>query len=220
MANSHETLTGLFTDIADAIRSKSGSSEPIVADNFPGAISSISTSENLDAELATQDSLIAQITAAVEGKAGVTLPVLSNPAGAENIESGYQAIDGSGNLIEGAMAPTNYNGARAFNQKSSIIAYKDNVFTLASSINFNNYKNVLFFGLSATRHYDGSEVPIIADLSNLTQGESLTINPDFGQYWGQPTLKFEKLEMGISLTATGNNFEIFSNTYGFTILFK
>ena len=101
MANSHETLTGLFTDIADAIRSKSGSSESIVADNFPGAISAISTQENLDAELATQDSLIAQITTAVEGKAGVTLPVLSNPASAGNIEAGYQAITSNGSIVEG-----------------------------------------------------------------------------------------------------------------------
>lgn len=101
MANSHETLTGLFADIAGAIRSKTGGTGAIVADQFPDAIAAIDTQENLDAELSTQDSLIAQIAAAVEGKAGVALPVLSNPAGAGNIEAGYQAIDGAGRLIEG-----------------------------------------------------------------------------------------------------------------------
>ena len=38
MSNTHETLTSLFTDIADAIRSKTGSEESIKADDFPSAI--------------------------------------------------------------------------------------------------------------------------------------------------------------------------------------
>lgn len=48
MANNHETLTALFTDIADAIREKTGGTEPIVADTFPTRISGIvSTGEDL-----------------------------------------------------------------------------------------------------------------------------------------------------------------------------
>lgn len=41
MANQHSTLTGLFSDIADAIREKDGSSASIVADAFPTAIRAI-----------------------------------------------------------------------------------------------------------------------------------------------------------------------------------
>lgn len=41
MPNSHETLTSLFSDIADAIRAKTGNSGTIVADNFPTAIANI-----------------------------------------------------------------------------------------------------------------------------------------------------------------------------------
>ena len=41
MANTHETLTSLFTDIADAIREKTGGTEPIKADEFPTAIAGI-----------------------------------------------------------------------------------------------------------------------------------------------------------------------------------
>jgi len=37
----HETITDLFTDIADAIREKTDSNEPIVADDFPDSILSI-----------------------------------------------------------------------------------------------------------------------------------------------------------------------------------
>ena len=43
MANKHSTLSGLFTAIADAIRSKTGGSDKIVADEFPEAISDLIT---------------------------------------------------------------------------------------------------------------------------------------------------------------------------------
>ena len=43
MPNTHSTLTSLFTDIANAIRAKKGTSADIVADNFPSEIASIPT---------------------------------------------------------------------------------------------------------------------------------------------------------------------------------
>ena len=43
MANTHKTLSSLFSDIADAIRTKTGESGKIVADNFPSKISAISS---------------------------------------------------------------------------------------------------------------------------------------------------------------------------------
>lgn len=42
MANTHTTLSSLFTAIANAIRAKTGSTAAIVADDFPEAISGIS----------------------------------------------------------------------------------------------------------------------------------------------------------------------------------
>ena len=48
MANNYSNLTGLFTDIANAIRNKTGSTEPIIADAFPTAIDAIpSDSEDM-----------------------------------------------------------------------------------------------------------------------------------------------------------------------------
>ena len=44
MANNYSTLSALFTAIANAIRAKTGSTEKIVADNFPSAIAGISSS--------------------------------------------------------------------------------------------------------------------------------------------------------------------------------
>ena len=43
MPNKHETLTSLFTDIAGAIRSKTGDSAKIKADDFDTAIEAIPT---------------------------------------------------------------------------------------------------------------------------------------------------------------------------------
>ena len=43
MANTHTTLSGLFSAIANAIRAKTGGTGAIVADNFPAEIESIST---------------------------------------------------------------------------------------------------------------------------------------------------------------------------------
>lgn len=56
MANNHSTLTGLFTDIADAIREKTGGTESIVADQFPEAIEGISVGvDTSDATAAAGD---------------------------------------------------------------------------------------------------------------------------------------------------------------------
>ena len=44
MANTHATLSSLFSAIANAIRSKTGSTAKIIADDFPDAIAGISAS--------------------------------------------------------------------------------------------------------------------------------------------------------------------------------
>lgn len=67
MAN-HSTLTSLFTDIADAIREKTGSTSTIIADNFPETIATIDTQEDLEPELTTQDDLIEQIATTLSRK--------------------------------------------------------------------------------------------------------------------------------------------------------
>ena len=43
MPNTHETLTSLFSDIANSIRAKTGESGVLVADNFPAEIDAIPT---------------------------------------------------------------------------------------------------------------------------------------------------------------------------------
>lgn len=77
MPNTHTTLTSLFSDIADAIREKTGGSADIVADSFPTAISSIPT--------------------------GCPLPQLTEPAAAGDILSGKEAINGQGSKLTGTL---------------------------------------------------------------------------------------------------------------------
>lgn len=48
MPNTHSTLTSLFSDVADEIRAKKGTSADIVADNFPSEIASIPTGSGIN----------------------------------------------------------------------------------------------------------------------------------------------------------------------------
>ena len=52
--------------------------------------------------------------------AGVTLPELTNPATAENIESGFEAVDGLGNLLTGLLEKAVYGIVECANATSSI----------------------------------------------------------------------------------------------------
>ena len=48
MSLEHETLTSLFTDIANSIRGKTGGSATIKADNFPDAIDQIDVHQDIE----------------------------------------------------------------------------------------------------------------------------------------------------------------------------
>ena len=73
-------LTDKLVNIAEAIRSKTNSTDGMTLDQMPGKIRGITTSGG-----------------------GVTLPELENPASASDLASGKQLIDGNGNVVEGAV---------------------------------------------------------------------------------------------------------------------
>ena len=76
----HTSLASLFTDIANAIRSKTGSSATIVADNFPTAISNIPTGTG--ASLTTKRvTANGNYTASNEGYDGYSSVQVSVPSG-------------------------------------------------------------------------------------------------------------------------------------------
>lgn len=55
MANNHKTLGELFTNIANAIRSKTGGTGAIIADNFPTEIMNLNSSALTVTELVPDD---------------------------------------------------------------------------------------------------------------------------------------------------------------------
>lgn len=61
----HQTLTSLFSAIADAIRGKTGGSDPIVANNFPEAIAGISSGTDTSDATATAGDILSGKTAYV-----------------------------------------------------------------------------------------------------------------------------------------------------------
>lgn len=60
----------------------------------------------------------------------LVLPTLTNPASAENIESGYEAVDGSGNLLTGSMTKVNlYSETRNIDTQSATLSIENLPFT-------------------------------------------------------------------------------------------
>lgn len=55
MANTYDTLGELFTAIANAIRSKKQTSEPIIADDFPEEIETIETDVHLQEKTVSEN---------------------------------------------------------------------------------------------------------------------------------------------------------------------
>lgn len=74
----------------------------------------VSLDNTIDNEVKDQAELIAQIQTALEGKTAVsdiTLPTLSNPATSENLEEGYELIDGNGNIVVGTHVCSGGSGS-------------------------------------------------------------------------------------------------------------
>lgn len=110
MANTHTTLTSLFTAIADKIRTKTGSTETIVADNFPDAIDGIVTLNEGTADgTAVAGDILSGKTAYVDGEKitgsiptktsdDLTLDLTTATLFTFTVPAGYYASDATKNM--------------------------------------------------------------------------------------------------------------------------
>lgn len=92
MARTHTTLSSLFTAIANAIRSKTGSTSEIVADDFPNEISSISVGTDVsDTTAAAADVRVNKVFYAADGtQTSGTLP--DSTTGSSNTGTNVRTI--------------------------------------------------------------------------------------------------------------------------------
>lgn len=116
MANAHSSLVSLFTDIANAIRAKTGGAGEIIADSFPAAIAGIqSGTDTSDATAASADVKAGKtFYAGGEKKTGSAqsvergTPSISVDAGTGHITA---SCSQAGGIVEAGTTSTSYQMA-------------------------------------------------------------------------------------------------------------
>ncbi len=180
MPNIHTTLSSLFSDIADAIRAKTGGSAQIIAHNFPTEIANIPTGVDTSDAMAGEGDILATKTAYLSDgtkhtgsmtNRGAVSQTLDTTTTSYTIPSGYHNGNGSVSVTTQTKSVTPSTSSQTVSADSGKVLEKVNVGAISTQ-----------------------------SKSCTPSGSAQTITPDSGKYFSQVSVGAVTKNSGIGQT--------------------
>lgn len=186
MAVRHETLSALFTDIADAIRGKLGTTSTYVADNFDTLIESIETDPSGSTTAAASDLLSGKTAYSKKALITGTIPTktssdLTASGATVSVPSGYYASTASKSVASGSVATPATSKAQStptFSRSGNVVTAK--VAATSVSVTPTVSAGYITSGTAGTITMNESSASYTISTQSKTATANGTISPDSG----------------------------------------